>query len=149
MNIEVRPLEKNDYSRWLDLWRGYLSFYETELPAAVTARTWERLLVPNEGHAALVALGPTGKLVGLAHYLVHRSTWSISDYCYLEDLYVVPAARGHGVGGALITGVEQVARDQGCVRLYLMTAEQNDTARGLYDKNFGPAGFVRYAKPLN
>ncbi len=149
MSIEIRPLEQNDYPRWLELWRGYLAFYETKLPASVTATAWQRLLIPNEGHGGLVALEPAGKLIGFAHYLLHRSTWSIKDYCYLEDLFVDAKARGSGAGRALIASVEQAARAQNCARLYLTTAEQNATARGLYDKTLGPAGFVRYAKSLN
>ncbi|MCF6198108.1 MAG: GNAT family N-acetyltransferase [Hyphomicrobiaceae bacterium] len=148
MSITIRPLEKSDCPRWLLLWQGYLQFYETELPDEVTAKTWQGILSQNGGHEGLGALDATGKLIGFAHILYHGSTWSISDYCYLEDLFVDPDARHQGAGAALMAGAEKAARDRGCARLYLTTAEQNHTARRLYDQALGSAGFVRYAKAI-
>jgi len=148
MSIVIRALEKRDCPRWLELWQGYLRFYETELPDEVSANTWQGLRSPNGGHEGLGALDGAGRLIGFAHILFHGSTWSISDYCYLEDLFVDPDARNQGVGAALIAGVEKVARDRGCTRLYLTTAEQNHVARRLYDQALGPASFVRYAKAI-
>ena len=145
----IRRLEKRDCQRWLQLWQGYLCFYERELPDEVTAHTWKTLLAPDRGHDGIAAFDESEQLVGFAHFLFHRSTWAISDYCYLEDLFVDPDARGKGAGMALIAGVEKAARAEGCARLYLTTAEQNSSARKLYDRALGTADFVRYAKPLS
>jgi GNAT superfamily N-acetyltransferase len=88
-----------------------------------------------------------GRLVGIAHFLVHASTTS-PDVCYLQDLFTAPEARGKGVARALIRATEAWARDRGCDRLYWHTREDNDTARRLYDKVAENRGFIRYVVPF-
>ena len=143
----IRPLRPDERVVWEPLWQGYLAFYETELSAATTDATWKRVHDPAEPMFALGAfLG--GQLVGIVHYLFHRSGWSISDSCYLQDLFVVPAARGHGIGRALIEVVAERARAAGSERLYWHTHETNRTAQALYDKVATLSGFIQYRKAL-
>jgi GNAT superfamily N-acetyltransferase len=145
--IEVRPLVEEDRAAWEPLWQGYLTFYERSLEPGITDTTWTRF---HEADEPLFALGAFvgGRLVGFATYLFHRSTWSISDRCYLEDLYVADNARGSGVGRALIEAVAAKARDAGASRLYWLTHETNRTAQALYDKVAARSGFIQYRKPL-
>lgn len=82
--------------------------------------------------------------IGFAHYLFYSSTWSTLDICYLEDLYVDPQCRGHGVGRALIAAVAVAARERGCERLFWLTHETNTAARRLYDAVAVNHGFIRY-----
>lgn len=96
----VRPLASADKSAWLTLWAGYLEFYQTSLPADVTEAAFERLTGSDEAMFGLVA-ERDGRIVGIAHAVVHRSTWAIAPYVYLNDLFVAPDARGGGVGRAL------------------------------------------------
>src|SRR5437868_4686607 len=95
--LNIRPVIEADRAEWEPLWQGYLTFYEMSLALDVTDATWRRFLDPSEPLYALVA-EVDGHLVGLAHYLLHRSTWAAERYCYLEDLFVSPAVRGYGVG---------------------------------------------------
>ena len=143
----VRPVRSGDREAWEPLWRAYLTFYEASLASNVTDATWRRFFDPLEPLGALVA-ERSGRLIGFAHYLLHRSTWARVCYCYLEDLFVEPSARGSGAGRALIAAVEAAARDAGASRLHWMTHETNQTAQQLYNQVAERPGFVQYRKKL-
>jgi GNAT superfamily N-acetyltransferase len=140
-----------DYDQWLPLWTGYNAFYgregATALAPAITQMTWSRFFDSYEPLHALVAESDS-ELVGLTHYLFHRSTTSLSPLCYLSDLFTNEKARGKGVGRALIEAVYEKARIAGSPRVYWQTHETNQTARLLYDKIADLSGFIVYRKPL-
>jgi GNAT superfamily N-acetyltransferase len=150
-NVLVRPVVRDDYAQWLPLWDGYNAFYGRSGPTAlapeITAMTWSRFLDAYEPVHALVAESE-GDLVGLTHYLFHRSMTSIAPLCYLSDLFTSEAARGKGVGRALIEAVYEKARAAGSPRVYWQTHETNRTARELYDKVAELSGFIVYRKAL-
>lgn len=145
--LQTRPVRREDYDAWLPLWEGYNAFYgragETALDPAITQATWQRFFDAGEPVHALVA-ELDGKVVGLTHYLFHRSTTSMDMVCYLQDLFTEPELRGHGVGRALI---QAVAARAGAQRLYWHTRENNATARLLYDKVATHAGGIVYIHP--
>jgi GNAT superfamily N-acetyltransferase len=145
--IIIRPIESDERAAWEPLWRAYLTFYETTLSETVVETTWVRLNDPAEPMFALGAY-VEGKLTGITHYLFHRSAWSISDSCYLQDLYVAESARGTGIGRALIEAVAHKAREAGSSRLYWHTHETNRTAQALYDKVATLSGFIQYRMHL-
>ena len=149
--ILIRPATTADYAAWKPLWDGYNAFYgrsgPTALPEEITRTTWARFHDPAEPVHALVA-ERDGSLLGLAHYLFHRSTIDIGPACYLQDLFTSEAARGKGVGRALIEQVAERARQAGAGRLYWHTYQDNATARLLYDKVATHAGAIVYRKPL-
>lgn len=146
--VLVRPVKPDDFSAWLPLWDGYNAFYgrrdETALPFEITKITWQRFLDPGEPVFGLVAEAD-GRLLGLAHYLFHRSTTRIEQTCYLQDLFTLEAARGRGVGRALIQGVYGEGKSAGVKRVYWQTHETNSAGRLLYDKVARHAGFIVYA----
>ncbi|WP_338031889.1 GNAT family N-acetyltransferase [Cedecea colo] len=146
--LSVRPLVKSDYSAWLALWQGYLTFYDTQLSDALNLLTWQRMLSEDEPMYALGAFDEQQKLLGIVHMIYHRGTWSSGDRCYLEDLFTTPQARGQGVGRALIEGVYQHAEAKGASRVYWHTHETNATAQMLYDKLADKPGFIQYRKNL-
>ena len=147
----VRPVTAADFPRWLPLWQGYNIFYgrvgAASLPEEVTRATWARFLDSAEPVHALVAESE-GQLLGLAHYLFHRSTLSLTPICYLQDLFTAPQARGRGIGGALIEAVAARARDASATRLYWQTHESNHTAMRLYDTLAERSGFIVYRRQL-
>lgn len=149
--IRVRPATRDDFTRWKPLWDGYNAFYErvgpTALPDEVTATSWDRFHDPAEPMHALVA-ELDGRLVGLAHYLFHRSTSRLALTCYLQDLFTDASVRGRGVGRALIAAVYAAARDAGSVRVYWMTHRTNEVAMRLYDKVARNSGFVVYEQSV-
>ncbi len=147
--ISIRPIIRQDYTQWLPLWDGYNAFYgrsgATALAPEITAMTWQRFFDRYEPVHALVA-DSDGELLGLTHYLFHRSTTSIEPNCYLQDLFTSAAARGKGVGRALIEGVYAEAQLAGASRVYWQTHETNHTAMRLYDKVAQKSGFVVYRR---
>jgi len=143
----IRPLMGDDRAGWEELWRGYLDFYRAEIPTAVTDRTFERLCSGTEGMFGFVADSGWG-LTGLAHALVHPSTWSASGYCYLEDLFVAPQTRGTTTARDLIEAVVTEATAQGLEKVYWHTNEFNGPARSLYDRVARFTSFVVYERPL-
>jgi len=147
----VRYLARDDRAQWQKLWDGYNAFYEREGPTAlapeITEATWHRFFDPAEPMHAMVA-DQDGELVGLAHYLFHRSTTSIAPVCYLQDLFTSQAARGHGVATALVERAADEARAQGSQRIYWQTHETNDRARKLYDRIAERSGFIIYRQSL-
>ena len=148
----VRVVAEADFQQWLPLWQGYNAFYgrsgPTSLPDEITRTTWTRFFDAYEPVNALVA-ERAGQLVGLVHYLFHRSTIQIAPTCYLQDLFTRETARGRGVGRALIEAVYQRARTAGCPRVYWLTHETNASARKLYDSVAERSGFIVYRKQLS
>ena len=147
----IRALAAADRASWQILWDGYNAFYgragATALPAEVTEVLWARLFDPAEPVHARVA-EQAGRVVGLVHYLFHRSTTMIAPICYLQDLFTEPALRGHGAGRALIEAVYRDAAAAGSTRVYWQTHETNTAARALYDKVAERSGFIVYRQQL-
>ncbi|MBF9234646.1 GNAT family N-acetyltransferase [Microvirga sp. BT350] len=143
--IVIRPFGPGDREAWEPLWQGYLTFYKATLASEVTDKTWARLLDPAEPMHGLVALFD-GEVVGIVHYIYHRSTWTIGDYCYLQDLFTSEKARNRGVGRALIEAVAEKAKADGASRVYWLTHETNTSAQALYDKVASRSGFIQYRR---
>jgi GNAT superfamily N-acetyltransferase len=147
--IVVRPIAPSDLAAWRPLWDGYNAFYgragETALPEAVTASTWARFFDEREPVHAFVA-ELDGRLVGLTHYLFHRSTTRIEDTCYLQDLFTAADVRGRGVGRALIAAVTAAVQARGGHRLYWQTHTTNAAGRALYDRVAEHKGFLIYGQ---
>ncbi len=148
----IRDVTRLDWPGWLPLWDGYNAFYgrsdETALPVEITNATWERFFDAREPVHALIAEDGAGRIVGLVHYLFHRSTISIADTCYLQDLFTLAESRGTGVGRALIAAVCERAKAAGSARVYWHTQETNGAAMRLYDKVAERSGFIVYRAQL-
>ena len=151
MSVVVRPLEARDEAQWRALWDGYNAFYGRSGPTAldpeITGVTWTRMFDAAESVHGLVA-ERDDVLIGLAHYLYHRSTTAIDQSCYMQDLFTSEAARGQGVGRQLIEAVYEAAREAGSARVYWQTHETNQTAMRLYDAVAEKSGFLVYRKLL-
>ncbi len=152
MTITVRDLAAGDEAPWRDLWQSYCDFYEIDIPDAVTDETWRRLLDDSQPFFALVACDGDddggGAVIGFVNCVLHPITWATTPVCYLEDLFVAPEARSRGAGRALIEAVRERGEAGGWHRVYWMTADDNETARALYDKVADLTRWVRYDVPL-
>jgi GNAT superfamily N-acetyltransferase len=150
-SVLIRPIQKNDFAGWKPLWDGYNAFYgrkdATALSDEITSRTWSRFFDEYEPVNALVA-DRAGRLLGLVHYIFHRSTIALTTNCYLQDLFTLESARGKGVGRALIEEVYRRAQLAGSNRVYWHTHKTNTTAMQLYDKVAENSGFIAYRKML-
>lgn len=149
--LVIRSVQPADYEQWLSLWDGYNAFYgrtgATALDPEVTKATWERIFNPIEPVFAMVA-EDNGALVGLVHYLYHRSTTRLGPVCYLHDLFTSPSHRNRGIGRALIAEVYKQAALAGAARVYWQTQATNETGRMLYDKVASHGGFIVYSHEL-
>jgi GNAT superfamily N-acetyltransferase len=148
MNLNIRELKETDKDRWLVLWAGYLEFYKSNLSPEQTEFTWKRLINNEQKMYGFVAENENG-VIGFTHCLFRPSTWTETDYCYLEDLFVDPNIRGKGVGRALMNRVIELAKEKNSKRVYWTTQEFNKTARVLYDSITSVSEFVQYRLPLN
>ena len=147
--VEIRPLVETDREPWARLWKGYLDYYETELPEAVHGASFARMLEGNAGargeFRGLLAL-VDGTPSGLVHFLYHRHGWKLEDVCYLQDLYVDPAVRGTGLGRRLIGAVYADADASGAPSVYWLTQDFNAAGRRLYDRVGTLTPFIKYAR---
>jgi GNAT superfamily N-acetyltransferase len=142
----IRPLRATDEADWRRLWTGYLQFYQTTVPEAVYVSTFARLLGEDPRDFTALVAEVEGQLLGLTHYLFHRHAWKIEEVCYLQDLYVDPAARGLGLGRALIEAVYARADAAGAPAVYWLTQDFNAEARQLYDRIAQVTPFIRYVR---
>ena len=147
MTLTIRALEEKDKSQWLKLWAGYLEFYKSTISPEQTELTWKRLINNELKMFGFVAESEEG-VIGFTHCLFRPSTWTETDYCYLEDLFVDPNIRGKGVGRALMNRVFDFAKEKKSKRVYWTTQEFNKSARILYDSITPVSEFVQYRLPI-
>jgi len=147
MTVTIRAIEEKDKDQWLNLWAGYLEFYKSTISTEQTELTWKRLINNELKMFGFVAENEEG-VIGFTHCLFRPSTWTETDYCYLEDLFVDPLIRGKGVGRALIEKVVELAREKKSKRVYWTTQEFNKTARVLYDSITPVSEYVQYRLPI-
>lgn len=147
MSLTIRDAAPQDEGQWRDLWAQYLAFYEVDLAPEITARTWARLMEAQSPLSGRFAF-ENNVMQGFALHHHHCSTWVMGEDCYLEDLFVSAAARGKGVGRALLDDLKTIATDRGYHRLYWHTDEGNTRARALYDSYAPYDGHVRYRLKL-
>ncbi|WP_050527321.1 GNAT family N-acetyltransferase [Pseudorhodobacter aquimaris] len=143
MTVAIRDITPEDEPLWRDLWDQYLTFYAVQLAPEVTDKTWARLIDPQAVLRGRVAV-LDGVVVGFALYHHHLSTWAANPDCYLEDLFLTEAARGHGLGRGLIDDLIKICHESGYSRLYWHTDEGNTRARKLYDSYTPYDGHLRY-----
>lgn len=148
MSLTIRAIEEKDKSQWLKLWAGYLEFYKSTISPEQTEVTWKRLINNEMKMFGFVAENEEG-VIGFTHCLFRPSTWTETDYCYLEDLFVDPNIRGKGVGRALMEKVIELAKEKKSKRVYWTTQEFNKTARVLYDSITPVSEFVQYRLPIS
>ena len=144
--MQIGSLKRGDRERWIFLWTRYLEFYQTTLPSEVYDHTWARLLEGCELQGLAARDGD--EIVGITHFLMHPSAWTLTPVCYLQDLFTDQSRRNQGVARALISAVAVRAREQKSARLYWLTQSHNETARALYDKVAQHTGFIRYEYKL-
>ena len=146
--MKIRIAQASDFAQWLPLWKGYQVFYKVDIADEVTAQTWERFLDTGEPmHCAVAEM--EGVLVGMVHYIFHRSCWTKGDYVYLQDLFTKPELRGNGVGRALIEHVYAYAAKEKAARVWWLTHESNQQAIHLYDHIADRSGFIQYRKVIS
>jgi len=145
MEPSIRRMGADDFDAWHTLWDAYNDFYRNEVTSDVTRETFRRLHEGELGFQGIVA-EDDGLLIGFAHAVFHPSTWTVGDYCYLEDLFVARAGRGTGVAKRLVEAVYEEADRRGADRVYWHTDAYNAPARSLYDNIAHLKSYVVYER---
>jgi GNAT superfamily N-acetyltransferase len=147
MTVTITTASPADHTAWADLWEGFLDYYQMDLDPEISAHTWARIIAPDHRMTCRIAYDED-RAVGFAIHHYHCSSWVAGDDLYLEDLFVSPDARGHGVGRALIDDLIAIGRQNGWHRLYWNTGRDNAAARHLYDSLATDDGHIRYRLTL-
>jgi GNAT superfamily N-acetyltransferase len=142
--VTIRPVAAADETAWRNLWQDYLTFYEAELPEAVTAATFARITSDDPQTMRGLLLEVDGQVAGLVHYVHHATCWKVEKVTYLQDLFVSPGIRGRHLGRALIGAVYDRADAAGAPAVYWLTQHFNTVARRLYDRIGVLTPFIEY-----
>lgn len=130
--ITIRPAAPGDAAALLALVRALAAYERAPHAVVATEADFERALVasPREMDAFLAEDGE--RAVGFALFFPTWSTWRGRPGLYLEDLFVVPEARGRGIGRALLVRVAEEAIRRGCARLDWQVLDWNESALAFY-----------------
>jgi len=148
MTIDIRELHPDDRNGWDQLWADYLRFYRQPNSPEIADSTFTRLCAQEHGFFGFVAAQRDGALLGLAHCVLHGTTWSATPSCYLNDLYVAPEGRGANLARRLIEAAGERAHERGSHLMYWNTQQFNGPARSLYDRVGELQSYVRYNRRL-
>ena len=133
MTLSIRPITAQDRADWDRLYQGYAAFYKVPQDDAMRDRVFSWLMDPAHGTKGFLA-EVAGQVIGLTHYRPFVSPLRALTNCFLDDLFVDPAARGSGAAEALINAVKDVAKANGWATVRWITADDNYRGRGVYDK---------------
>lgn len=148
MAVTVRPVRAEDRAEWDVLFAGYAMFYKVTQSAEMRDTVWGWLMDPAHTSNGFVAEDASGKLIGLTHYRPFVSCLMAVTQGFMDDLFVDPAARGSGAAEALISAVENAARENGWPKVRWITADDNYRGRGVYDKLATRTMWVTYDMTL-
>ncbi|QNE34390.1 GNAT family N-acetyltransferase [Leifsonia shinshuensis] len=144
MTADVRRVEDNEFFTWLDLYAGYGEFYETPVTDEKALLVWSWITDPEHSLEAYFAVDAEGTPIGLAHVREFARPLDGSTGLYLDDLFVLPDARGEGAGTALLEQLRTLAQERGLSVVRWITAKDNQTARRLYDRVAEKTKWVTY-----
>ena len=144
MEYTIRPVSIADHQTWVSLWKSYCAFYEVALDDHITTRTWLRINDRTQSIYSLIALSASGEGLGICNYVCHPNTWSDQIVCYLEDIFVAPAGRRHGIATSFIEKLQEFGKDENWRRIYWITNQENAIAQATYDRIAKRTGHVRY-----
>lgn len=146
--ISIQPLQHTHYEQWLPLWKGYLTFYKTELSTVQSILSWNRITNPAQNEIFGFGIFQNEEMLGFVHLISHLSTWTALPYCYLQDLYIHENYRQQGLARQLIERTYSHCKND-FDRVYWLTHDSNQTAQHLYDRIASKTGFIQYKKALH
>jgi len=132
--LTIRPAAEHEVGLVLGFIRELAEFEHLSDEVVATEEDLRRALFGARRFAEVVFACMDGAPVGFALFFHSFSTFLARPGLYLEDLYVLPAARGRGVGGALLSWLAGAALERGCGRLEWAVLDWNEAAIGFYHK---------------
>jgi len=148
MKLKIRQVNAKDETVWREMWARYNDFYGATVPESTTVSTWNNIIDSESSMGAFVVIDHN-EVVGFVNYILHPYTWSQGLACLMDDLFVMPKARGRGAARMLIQNLIDMGNENNWTRVYWMTRQGNVTARYLYDKFCPMDGFIRYTISLD
>lgn len=133
VDLTVNTVGEADLGDLLPMMRAYCHFYEVA-PGDADLEALARALIADPGNEGtqLIARGDDHQPLGFATVFWSWQTLSAARAGIMNDLFVVPAARGQGIGRALIEECRRRALEHGAAELVWETAPDNETAQRLY-----------------
>lgn len=115
----------------------------------VTTQTWRKICAPGSGVGGL-GLWPdeNAPMVGICHFIIHPTTGNLNPVCYMQDLYVDPAARKQGYARTLVTTLAEIGTAEKWARIYWLAENGNDPAQQLYKSLGVKLDFSLHVLPL-
>lgn len=150
-DFEITRVGAGDIDEVMPLLRGYCEFYEAAPSEAALRGLCEALVGgPDNAGIQFLARLSDGTPVGLATLLWTFSTLNAGPIGLMNDLYVAPAARGHGIGTALIEACAGESVHHGAIGLEWYTAPTNTRAQAVYDRTGASrSDWVAYSLPMS
>ncbi|MDC0535415.1 GNAT family N-acetyltransferase [Francisellaceae bacterium] len=143
MSVTIRKVTQNDFEAWAKLYQGYADFYQVPMNDEILNNVWTWIFDSNTSFYCLVAELDT-KLVGFMHYRAMPSSLRGIMVGFLDDLFVMPEARGTGVVDKLFDGLKDQAEQNSWPLVRWITAEDNYRGRAYYDKMSQKTKWVTY-----
>jgi GNAT superfamily N-acetyltransferase len=134
MSVVIREAELSDVPVIADLIRGLARFEKLEDGVTMTEELLAKNLFGPRRYAETLIAEDGGSPVGFALFFHNFSTFLAKPGIYLEDLFVVPEQRGHGIGRALLQRLAQIAVERDCGRLEWAVLDWNRDAIGFYER---------------
>jgi GNAT superfamily N-acetyltransferase len=130
----IAPVADEDYDAFLALIADYQRFYGVSVPDEYRNRAFFSRFLGVSDAGCILGARQREQLVGYACLYFASSSVEAEDIVIMNDLYVVPAARGGGVGRRLIDATTEVARTRQVRRVRWSTAIDNRRAQRLYEQ---------------
>ncbi len=136
---------ETDKTEWRVLFDGYAGFYRVSMNDEIADRVWNWLLDPTHALEGLLTRELTGLAVGIAHVRACPRPLGGCDIGFLDDMFVLPEARGGGAADALFSALKDLATLRGWLTIRWITQEFNERGRAFYDRYTGGASdFIMY-----
>ena len=134
-----------DKAEWRRLFNGYAEFYQVPMDDTIAERVWHWLLDPDHVLEGLLVRDLDGAALGLAHVRACPRSLSGSNMGFLDDMFVLPEARGTGAADALFSRLETLATTRNWPSIRWITQHFNERGRAFYDRyTGGPSDFIVY-----
>jgi len=148
MSLTVSFLQQADRQQWELLYEGYADFYQVPMTEQIKTTVWDWIFNPQQPFHCLIAKDEWGNGLGLMHVHAMMSPLRGCHVGFLNDLYVVPDARGRGVTDQLFKELELLAKAQQWPFVRWNTADNNYRGRGYYDKVSNKTQWLTYQLDL-
>jgi GNAT superfamily N-acetyltransferase len=132
--VNIQTVTLGTFENILPLIADYQRFYESQPDGERNRRFYSQFIGDHRGAIQFLALDDKGVAIGFATLYFPYSSISAGVTCLMNDLFVLPEARGKGVGRALIAHCREHAKGLGFPRIHWHTFESNKTAHRLYDE---------------